>query len=79
MNRRAIRGPRHQAVEDVKLADEMALADAADRRIARHLPGILGAEGQKTDARAAAGRGSRGLAAGMAGANHQNIVHAAAA
>ena len=56
----------------------MTLADAADRRVARHLAGILGAEGEQADARAAASRGGRGLAAGMAGADHQNVVHARA-
>ena len=75
MDRRAVRGARHQTVEHVELAHQMALADAADRGIARHLAGILGAEGEQADARAAAGRGSRSLAAGMAGTDHQNVVH----
>ena len=75
MDRRAIRGTRHQPVEHVELANQMALADPADRRIARHLPDVLGAEGEQPDARAAPRRGSRSLAAGMAGADDQNVVH----
>jgi hypothetical protein len=78
MDRGTIRGSRHQSVENVELADEMALADPADRRVARHLPGILGPECDKANARAAAGRGSRSLASGMAGANHQYVVHSLA-
>jgi hypothetical protein len=32
----AIRGQRHRAVEGVDLPHEMSLADAPDRRVARH-------------------------------------------
>ena len=53
----AIGGARHQAVEHVEFADQMSLADAADRRIAAHLADILGAEGDQPDARAATRRG----------------------
>jgi hypothetical protein len=42
------------------------------------LTGILGTESEQADARAAAGRGSRSLASGMAGADHQNIAHGSA-
>ena len=52
VDRRAVGRARHQPVEHVELAHQMALADAADRRVARHLPGVLGAEGQQPDARA---------------------------
>ena len=34
MNRSTVGSPRHQPVEDIQLANEMALADTADRRIA---------------------------------------------
>ena len=37
VDRGAVGGARHQSVEHVELADQMALADAADRRVARHL------------------------------------------
>jgi hypothetical protein len=72
-----ISGSRHEAVEDVELTDKMALADAADRRVARHLSRIFGSEGEQPDTRAAAGRSGRSLAPGMAGADHQNVVHEA--
>ncbi len=78
MDRRAVGGARHQPIEHVELADEVALADAADRRIARHLSRVFGAEGQQADARAAAGRGSRSFAAGMAGADDDDVKHRAA-
>jgi hypothetical protein len=53
----------------------MALADPANRRIARHLACIFRTKSEQADARAAASRGSRSLASGMAGADHQNVVH----
>ena len=76
MDRGAVGGARHQPVEHVELAHQMTLADAADRRIARHLAEILGAEGQQADARAAARRGGRRFAPGVAGADDQYVVHA---
>jgi hypothetical protein len=75
MDCRAICGARHQSVENVELANQVTLADPADRRIARHLASVLGAEREQPDTRASASRGSRGLASGMAGADHQNIMH----
>ena len=45
VDRRAVGGARHQAVEHVELADEMSFTDAANRRVARHLAGIFGPEG----------------------------------
>ena len=76
VDRGAVGGARHQPVEHVELADQMALADPADRRVARHLPDVFGAEGQQADARAAPGRGRRSFAAGMAGADDEHVVHA---
>jgi hypothetical protein len=40
------------------------------------LPDVFGPEGQESDARTAAGRDGRSLTSGMAGADHQNVVHA---
>jgi hypothetical protein len=77
VNRSVIGSPGHQAIEDIELANEMSLAHPANRRVARHLPGILGAEGQQPNARAAAARRGRSFASGMAGADHQDIEHAA--
>src|SRR5205085_7408272 len=68
-------GPRNQAVERVQFADEVALADPADRRVAAHLADVVGAERDQANARTPPGRGRRGLAPGMAGADHQNVKH----
>jgi hypothetical protein len=76
MDRRSVGGARHQPVEHVELADKMALADATDRWIARHLSGVFSAEGEQSDPRAATGGSGRSLASGMAGADHQHVVHA---
>ena len=75
MNRGSVGGPRHQSVENVELADQMTLADAADRRIARHLTKIFGSEGQQPDARAAPRRGSSRFTTGMAGTDDQDVKH----
>jgi hypothetical protein len=75
MDRRAIGRARHQPVEDVELADEMALAHASNRRIARHLSGILRTKGDQPHARPAPGRGCRSFTSGVAGTDHQNVVH----
>jgi hypothetical protein len=40
------------------------------------LTGVFGAEGQQSDARASTGRSCRSLAAGMAGADYQDVMHA---
>src|SRR6185369_3850981 len=76
MDRRPIRRTRHQPVEHIEFADQVALADPADRRVARHLAGVLGAERQQPDARAAPRGRRRSFASGMAGADHQDVVHA---
>jgi hypothetical protein len=65
----AIGGARHEAVEDIELADKMAFADAANRRIARHLPEIVTAKRQQPDLGAAARRRRRSFAACVARAD----------
>jgi len=75
VDRGAVGGARHQPIKHVELAHQMAFANATDGWVARHLPDILGAKGQETNPRTAARGGSRCLAAGMAGANHHNVVH----
>jgi hypothetical protein len=75
VDRGAIGGARHQPVEDVELANQMALADPADRRVAAHLAEVFGAEADQADASAAARRRCRRLAAGMTAANDQDIEH----
>jgi hypothetical protein len=71
----AVRGARHQAVENVELSDKMAFAHPANRRVARHLPGIFGAEGQQADARTTPRRCCRSLAARVTSADNQDVVH----
>jgi hypothetical protein len=75
VNGRSIRGAGHEPVEHVQLAYQMALADAADRRVAAHLAYIVGAEADHPHARAAPRRGSGGLAASVSAPNDQHIEH----
>jgi len=65
----------HQSVKHVELANEMTLSDAPDRRVARHLPDILGAEGDQPHPSSAARRGGRGFAAGVSASDDQHVVH----
>jgi hypothetical protein len=75
MDRGIVCSPRHEPIEDVELTNEVSLTDAADRWIAGHLARILRAEGEKANARTAAGRCGRGLASGVPGSDHQNVMH----
>jgi hypothetical protein len=68
-------GTRHQSVEHVELADQVALPHPADRRIARHLSGVFGAERQQADARPSPRCGASRFTAGMAGPDNQNVLH----
>ena len=69
----AIRGPRHRAAERIDLLDQVALADAADGRVAAHLPERLDALRQQQRTRAHARRGQRGLGAGVAAADDDDV------
>ena len=64
---------RQCAAEGVDLAHEVALADAADRRIAAHRPERL--DGLRKEERAPAhpGRGECGLGAGVAATDHDDV------
>ena len=75
----AIDRTRHRAAERVDFLHEVALADAADRRIAAHLAQRLDALRHEQRAAAQPGRGQRGLGAGVAAAHHDDVerVHAA--
>jgi hypothetical protein len=75
MDCRAIGGARHQTIENVQLADQVTLADAADRRVAGHLPDVFAPKRDQSDAGAAPSRGGRGFTAGVAGPDDKNIVH----
>ena len=66
--------PAHQSVEGIDLADEMALAQAADGGIAGHGADGVEAMGDERSLRAHARRRGRGLAAGMPAADHDDIV-----
>jgi hypothetical protein len=63
-----------RAAERVDLLDQVALADAADGRVAGHLPQRLDALRHQQRACAHARRGQRGLGAGMAPADDDDIV-----
>ena len=68
-----VRHTAHQPVQGIDLADEVALAQAADRRIARHGADRGRVVGDQRGARAAARRGGRGLDAGMATADDGDV------
>ena len=66
--------PAHQAVERIDLAHQMALAEPADRRIARHRADGREPMRDQRRARAHARGRRRGLAAGMAAADDDDVV-----
>ncbi len=70
----AVDRPAHDPVERVDLAHEMALGEAANRRVARHLADRLDLMGQQQRAGAEASRRSRSFAAGVAAADHDDVV-----
>jgi len=67
-------GAGHGPAQGVDLLDQVALADAADGRVAAHRAHGLDIVGQQQGARAGAGRGQRGLGAGVAAADHDDVV-----
>ncbi len=64
----------HLAAERVNLADQVALADTADRRVARHLADMVEVEREHQRARTHPGRSQRGFDTGMAGTDDDNVV-----
>ena len=66
-------GQRHGAAQRVDLLDQMALADAADGRVAAHLAQRLDVVGQQQRLAAHAGGGQRRLGAGMAAADDDDV------
>ena len=70
----AVDRPAHDAVERVDLAHQMALGEPADRRVARHLADRRAAVRQQRRARADPRRRGRRLTAGMAAADHDDVV-----
>ena len=68
-----VRGQRHRAAKRVHLFDQMALADAADRRVAGHLTQGLDVVGEQQGLAAHPGRGQRSLGAGMAATDDDDV------
>ncbi len=73
LNAGFVGGGRHRAAERVDFLDQMALADAADRRIARHLTQRFQAVRQQQRLAAHARSRQRGLGSGVAAAHHNHI------
>ncbi len=63
----------HKAVEGIDLAHQMALAEAADGRVAGHLADGREGMGDEGRAGAHAGRRGRSFAAGMAAAHNDHV------
>ena len=74
LDSRLVGGDRHRAAQRVDLLDEMALADAADRGIARHLAQRFDAVGQQKRLAAHPRAGERRLGAGMAATDDDHFV-----
>ena len=68
-----VRGAGDQAVEGVDLADQMALAEPAHRRVARHRADLVAAEADQRDRRAHPRRRRRRLGPGMAAADDDDV------
>src|SRR6516165_12712574 len=70
----AVDRPPHNAVQRIDLAHQMALAEPANRGIARHLanrrPLVCEQQGERADASC----GGRRLAPGMPGAHYDDVV-----
>ncbi len=66
-------GGGHGATQRIDLADQMALADAADRRVAAHRPERVEIVRQQQRARTRPCRGQRSFGAGMTAADDDDI------
>ena len=69
-----VRGPGHEAAQGVDLPHQVALADAADGRVAGHLAQGLDVLGQEQGAGPAACRGQGRLAPGVTAAHHDHLI-----
>ena len=81
MDSSGIGSPSDQAVKRIDLADQMALAQPADSRVAGHRPDTVAGKADQSGRHAHARCHGSGLATGMASANHNDIKfphHAAA-
>ena len=73
LNAASIRYQPHQAIQRVDLADEMALAETADRGITGHGPDSRETVGHQGCARTHPRSGARGFAAGVAAADDDHV------
>ncbi len=76
LNPGPVRDPAHQAVQGIDLPHQMAFADTADGGIAGHFTQGLALVGEEQSAGTRARRSRRRFAAGMAAANHDDIMAA---
>ncbi|MGY4449064.1 hypothetical protein ACVWZR_003724 [Bradyrhizobium sp. i1.3.1] len=65
--------PAHQTIQRVDLADQMALAEAADGGVAGHRADRGETVRHQSGRRTHPGGSSRGFTAGMAAANHDDV------
>ena len=73
LNARLIGGQGHGAAHGVNLFDQMALANAADRRVATHLAQGFNVVRQQQRCAAHARRGQGGLGPGVSAADHNHV------
>ena len=73
LDARLVGGDCHRAAESVDFAHQVALADAADGRVAGHLAERFQGVGEQQRARAGAGGRQRGLGAGLAATHHDHV------
>jgi len=71
----AIRRSRHQSAQRIDLANQMSLAYAANRRVARHSPNVRTTERRKPDSDASPCRRRSSFNASVAGTNDKNVEH----
>jgi hypothetical protein len=69
----AVSGPALEAAKGINFGYQVALADATDSRIARHLRDRSTIQGHQRHRSASARRGGGGLTAGVAGAHNHDI------
>src|SRR6185295_14177905 len=75
LDARRVGGLGHLAAERVDLADDLSLGEAAHRGVARHASRGLDLQGEDEDGLAHAGAGEGGFDPGVAGADHDDVVH----
>ena len=70
----AVDGEAHRAAEGVNFADDLALGDAADRRVTGHLADGIEVRREEGGLGADTGSGEGGLGPGVAGADYHDVV-----